>query len=63
VDLSGLNLRIEADEVTMTRLRDQELYQENLRLAAIRPALKFHHWHVLPGLPTIHAPHIHLPKI
>jgi len=40
-DLTGLNLRIERDEVEMTRLRDPELARENQVLAAIKPALRF----------------------
>jgi TolA-binding protein len=41
-DLTGLNVRIEQDEVRMTQLRDPELARENAVIAAIRPALKFH---------------------
>jgi hypothetical protein len=41
-DLSGLNTRIEQDEVRMTQLRDAELARENAAIRAIKPALKFH---------------------
>ena len=40
-DLSGLYVRIEQDEVVITRLRDAELARENARLRAIKPALAF----------------------
>jgi hypothetical protein len=40
-DLSGLNLRIEADEVTMSRLRATDLTQQNAKITAVKPALPF----------------------
>ncbi len=46
--LAALDTRIGQDEARMTTLRDGELAKENARIRAIRPALPFHGFSLLP---------------
>ncbi|MGZ8364000.1 MAG: hypothetical protein ACXW3D_08790 [Caulobacteraceae bacterium] len=40
-DLSNIDLRIKADEITLTRMRDSELARENAVLLSLRPGFPY----------------------
>ncbi len=70
-ELQAFNTRIEADDATLTRLRDVELARGNAVIRGVKPALAFsNHWYAMK-LPTEGsdtqwaAPqiHLHLPKL
>ncbi len=53
-ELEAFNTRIEADEATLTRLRDADLARGNALIVSLKPALPFtDRWHFLE-LPAEH---------
>ncbi len=70
-ELEAFNTRIQADEATLTRLRDVDLARGNAVIRAVKPALPFRSYWYFVKIPHedmrtrdgLSLPSVHLPKL
>ncbi len=70
-ELEAFNTRIQADEATLTRLRDVELARGNAVIRAVKPALPFRTYWYFVKIPHedmrtrngVSFPSVHLPRL